>query len=337
MRVLEPGDHLDQYLLLSVLARTAMGTTFKGHDTEAGRPVCLKVPHLELESDVVFHERWLREERIGLRLDHRNVVRALQPREKSRLYLVTEFVAGSSLRSLIEGGSLSETASLDIARQLVEALAHLHAHGVVHRDLKPENVIVTPDGTVKVIDFGIALDRGSRRLTWTKLSTVIGTPDYMSPEQINGRRGDERSDIYAVGVILYEMLTGHLPFSGDARAVMRTKTRDDAPLPRYFVPHLDSGLDAIVCKAIAREARSRYQSAPELLGDLLAGRCRETEDDRQSLPARRPWVPWLAATAAVAALAGLVWLSRPPQLDAQSSFGPGSGTTWSSSASLTKR
>lgn len=308
---LEPGDHLDQYLLMAVLARTAMGTTFKAHDTEAGKLVCLKVPHPELESNVIFYDRWLREERIGLRIDHPNVVCALQPRVKSRLYLVTEFLDGTSLRSLIEGGGLPRARSVDIARQLSEALVHLHACGIVHRDLKPDNVIVTPDGIVKVIDFGIALDRKARRLTWTKLSKVAGTPDYMSPEQVGGRRGDERSDIYAVGLILYEMLTGHLPFSGDSWAIMLAKTRDDPPPPTYFVPHLDAGLTAIVSKAIARDARERHRNASQLLGDLLAGDCRErTADDTEGLK-RRPWIARTVAAVAVAALAGLVWLSRP--------------------------
>jgi serine/threonine-protein kinase len=311
MRTLEPGDHLDQYLLVAVLARTAMGTTFKAHDTEAGKSVCLKVPRPELERNVVFYDRWLREERIGLRIDHPNVVRALQPRVKSRLYIVTAFLDGTSLRSLIAGGGLSRARSVDIARQLGEALVHLHACGIVHRDLKPENIIVTPDGTVKVIDFGIALDRKARRLTWTKFSKVGGTPDYMSPEQVGGRRGDERSDIYAVGVILYEMLTSHLPFTGDSWAIMRAKTRDEPLPPTYFVPRLEAGLNAIVCKAIARGARQRHQSASQLLGDLLAGDCREpTADDTEKLM-RRPWIARTAAAVAVATLAGLVWLSRP--------------------------
>jgi len=322
MRVLEPGDHLDQYLLVDVLARTAMGTTFKGHDTATGRPVCVKVPRLEVESDVVLHERLLREERIGLRVNHRNVVHALQPRERSRLYLVTEFVPGRSLRSLIDTRAFSQAESLDIARQLAEALAYLHVQGVIHRDLKPENIIVTPDGDVKVIDFGIARDRGSRRLTWTKLSNVVGTPDYMSPEQIGGRRGDERSDVYSVGVILYEMLTGHLPFSGDPWAVMRAKTREEPLPPAYFVPQLDPGLDAIVCKAISRDARQRHRSASELLADLIAGRCRNPGDEGPRLP-NHPWMARVAAIAAVAVLFGLVWLSRAAPPDAPASADPG--------------
>ncbi len=321
MRDLERGDHLDQYLLVDVLARTAMGTTFKAHDTATGRPVCVKVPRLEVESDVVFHERLVREERIGLRVDHRNVVHALQPRERSRLYLVTEFVPGLSLRSVIDTGVLSPAESVDIARQLAEALAYLHAQGVIHRDLKPENIIVTPEGGVKVLDFGIARDRGSRRLTWTKLSNVVGTPDYMSPEQISGRRGDERGDVYAVGVILYEMLTGHLPFSGDAWTVMRAKTREEPLPPAYFVPHLDPGLDAIVCKAISRDARHRHRSAAELLADLAAGRCRDA-DDEGLRPPNHPWVARLAAIAAVAVLFGLVWLSRAAPPDGAASVDP---------------
>jgi len=195
MRELTVGDHLDQYLVMDVLARTATATTFKGHDTEAGAPVCLKVPHLEYESDIVFYRRFEREESIGRRLEHRNIVRALEPRTKSRVYLVTEFIGGTSLRSLIETGPLPTAQALEIACQLCEALVYLHAQGIAHRDLKPENVIVTAGGVVKLLDFGIALDRAARRLTWTRPSRAMGTPDYLAPEQVGGRRGDERSDV----------------------------------------------------------------------------------------------------------------------------------------------
>jgi serine/threonine-protein kinase len=202
MRELREGDHLDQYLLTDVLARTASATTFKGHDTEVGAPVCVKVPHIEYESDVVFHERFTREVALGLRLDHPYIARGRKPIAASRLYLVTEYVEGKSLRALMQSGPLPEAVAVDLACQILEALEYLHAHRVVHRDLKPENVLVTAAGQVKLIDFGIALDRSARRLTWTKLSRTFGTPDYMAPEQVAGKRGDERSDIYATGVIL---------------------------------------------------------------------------------------------------------------------------------------
>jgi serine/threonine-protein kinase len=148
-------------------------------------------------------------------------------------------------------------------------------------------------------------------MTWTRLSATLGTPDYMAPEQIAGRRGDERCDIYAVGLILYEMLTGELPFSGSsALAVMRAKTHEEPRPPAYFVPNLDPALDAIVCKAMARDARGRYQDAKQMLNALLhphaASETTATEPSR-----RRPWMPGLVAGLVLAALASLTWLSRP--------------------------
>jgi serine/threonine-protein kinase len=314
MRDLTVGDHLDQYLVTDLLARTSMATTFKGHDTEVGKPVCLKVPHLEHESDIVFYERFNREERIGRRLDHQNIVRALEPRTKSRMYLVTEYVGGTSLRSLIEAGGLSTERALDIACQLCEALVYLHAHGIVHRDLKPENVIVTASGQVKLLDFGIALDRAARRLTWTKLSTTLGTPDYMAPEQIGGRRGDERCDIYALGLILYEMLTGQLPFAGEsASAVMRAKTHEEPKPATYFLPQLNPVLNDIICRAIARAARDRYGSAGQLLDRLRRPYTADAVDIAEaptSVGSRHPGVASLIAALILTTLTSLTWLSH---------------------------
>jgi eukaryotic-like serine/threonine-protein kinase len=314
MRELTVGDHLDQYLLMEVLARTAMATTFKGHDTEAGAPVCLKVPHLEYESDIVFHERFEREERIGRRLEHRNIVRALEPRTKSRMYLVTEYVAGTTLRREMGAGSLPTERALDIACQLCEALVYLHARGIVHRDLKPENVIIGAGGQVKLLDFGIALDRAARRLTWSNLSATLGTPDYMAPEQIGGRRGDERCDVYAAGLILYEMLTGRLPFSGPSpRAVMRAKTHGEPKLATYFAPRLDPGLGDIIDQAIARAPRDRHQSAADLLDRLRrpqAARGSESLEGVDDAPSAHPRVARLVAALILATLVSLTWLSH---------------------------
>jgi serine/threonine protein kinase len=140
---------------------------------------------------------------------------------------------------------------------------------VVHRDLKPENILVTKEGKTKIMDFGIALDESARRLTWTGLSSTIGTPDYMAPEQVSGRRGDVRTDIYALGVILFEMLTGHLPYSGNnVYNVMRSKTSEDPQPPSAFKADIDPHLEEIVLHAIARTARDRYTNATEMLEDL---------------------------------------------------------------------
>jgi serine/threonine-protein kinase len=140
---------------------------------------------------------------------------------------------------------------------------------VVHRDLKPENILVTHEGQIKIMDFGIALDESARRLTWSGLSSTIGTPDYMAPEQVSGRRGDVRTDIYSLGVILYEMLTGNLPYSGpNVYTVMRSKTSEDPQPPSAFKPDIDPHLEEIVLHAIERLPRERYGSAQEMLEDL---------------------------------------------------------------------
>src|SRR5437762_299591 len=145
----------------------------------------------------------------------------------------------------------------------------MHSQRVVHRDLKTENILLTNDNQVKIMDFGIALDESARRLTWSGLSSTIGTPDYMAPEQVSGRRGDARTDIYALGTILYEMLTGELPYSGaNVYAMMKAKTGEDPQPPTRFRPELDPHLEEIILHAIERTPRDRYQSAAEMLKDL---------------------------------------------------------------------
>jgi serine/threonine-protein kinase len=288
MREIIAGDKLDQYQLTELLARSGMASIFRATDERSGREVALKVPHMQFESDVAFYERFRREEQIGQKLEHPNIVRVLAPEKKSRVYLVMEYAEGKSLRAVMnERKRLPTEQALDIARQIARALMYLHAKGIVHRDLKPENVMLTPSGDVKLLDFGIAMDEAARRLTWFGLSPPVGTPDYMAPEQVRGKRGDARTDVYALGTLLYEMLTGELPFAaGNSHALMRAKVDRDPRPPGEVAPDLDPKLAEITMRAIQRQPRERYRSAQEMLSDLEdpAQVVPEQRDDSQSKP-----------------------------------------------------
>jgi len=316
MRDLTTGDKLDQYQLGDLLARSGMASIFKATDTESQATVALKIPHVQFESDVVFFQRFRREEEIGQKLDHPSIVKVLKPREKSRAYIAMEFVDGRSLRAIIgEERAMPAEKALGIARQLAEAMAYLHEKRVVHRDLKPENVLVTADGQLKILDLGIALDESARRLTWFGFSNPVGTPDYMAPEQVSGRRGDARTDVYALGTILYEMLTGNLPYpAANPHALLRAKKNDEPRAPSYYLAGIDPSLEAIILKAIARAPRDRYATAAELLADLrnpaavVPGAAAAQRRDRSLIPRRLR--PPLVIAAVLAVLAALVWLSH---------------------------
>ena len=261
-----PGQTLDQYELLDVIARSGMATIFRARDRENGHTVALKVPHLEFASDLVFHRRFQREEAIGQRLAHPTVIKVLHPRAKSRLYLVMEYVEGELLRErLRREGRLPIATAVELGIKIADALVYLHGQGVVHRDLKPENIMLTADGGVKLMDFGIALDATQGDLTWSGLSPSVGTPEYMAPEQVRARHGDERTDIYSLGVILYEMLTGQLPWSGDsAQQVMHAKLEEYPTPPRELRPEIPPALEEVVLHALERRPERRPESALEL-------------------------------------------------------------------------
>ncbi len=270
MRELDVGDEVDRFALTELLARGGMASIFKAIERDNGATVVLKVPHLHAESDLAFYERFGREEAIGQRLEHPSIVKVLTVPDKSRRYMVMEYAAGISLRGLMgEGKKLPVKQALDIVQKLCEALIYLHHMGIVHRDLKPDNVVVGPDGGIKILDFGIALDAVSRRLTWFGLSRLMGTPDYMAPEQLRGKRGDTRTDIYAVGTMLYEMLLGTLPFeTANLQSFIRAKVNEDPDPPSIHDPDIEPALEAILLRCIARSPRGRYDGAAALLKDL---------------------------------------------------------------------
>jgi len=312
-----PGETLDQYELLDVIARSGMATIFRARDRENGHTVALKVPHLEYASDLVFHRRFEREEAIGQRLAHPAVIKVLRPRQKSSLYLVMEYAQGELLRErLRREGRLPVADAVEMGIKIADALVYLHGQGVVHRDLKPENIMLTADGSVKLMDFGIAFDATLGDLTWSGLSSSVGTPEYMAPEQVRARHGDERTDLYSLGVILYEMLTGKLPWSGDsAPEVMHAKLEED-PVPlRELRPEIPPALEEVVLHALERRPERRPESALELR-EALAHLDSVVITNRAGRRRRARWLPRWARVlvrigGAAAAYGLLLWaLSR---------------------------
>ncbi len=319
MRDVVVGNRIDQYLVTELLARGGMASVFKATDGDTGALVVLKVPHVQYESDVVFYERFRREEEIGRRIQHPNVVRILEPREKSRMYMAMEYVEGRTLSAILrEARPLPVQGALEIARQVCDALACLHAHGVVHRDIKPDNIHVTSTGRVKILDFGIALLESARRLTWAGLSHAIGTPEYMAPEQIRGRRGDARTDVYALGTMLYEMLTGRLPYEAESSgSLLAKKPAADPPPPSAHVPGFDPALEAVIMRAIERDPRDRFSCASDLLAALRDPASAETVGravrPRRRAPHRRV-TSTIVLAATLAAIGALAWLSAPARV-----------------------
>lgn len=270
---LEPGAKIDSYRIEEQVARSGMATIYRATDTRDGRTVALKIPHPDLEADPILFDRFQREASIGARFNHPQVMRVYGEKgggeERSRVYMVMEWCEGRLLRKILDEGRIPRERALRIADGVLDALDYIHANGVVHRDLKPENIMVDEQDRIKLIDFGIAADAGARRLTYTKFTPALGTPNYISPEQVKGKRGDARSDIYAMGVILYEMLTGKLPFSGPSPlAVMNDRLINHPLPPRAADVTVTPQLQEVLYRALERDPRNRYARAPEFKYDL---------------------------------------------------------------------
>jgi len=269
---LAPGQVLDdRFELTDLIARSNMASIFKARDRQTGQSVAVKVPLMALESDVAGFERFKREEEIGTRLDHPAVLKIVKmDRPKSRPYLVMEFLDGETLAEfLAKRRPLPETEAAQYAARICDALEYLHASGITHRDLKPQNIMVCRDGTLRLFDFGIARVDQARRLTFVGLSPTMGTPDYMAPEQVKGKRGDHRTDIYSLGAILYEMTTGSTPFQGESPyVIMNARVTGDPVAPRKLNPNLTPVIEEIILHALERNPAERYAGAGEMKREL---------------------------------------------------------------------
>lgn len=269
-----PGTLIDHYEIVRMLGHGGMNRVYLARDLLNQQEVVLKFPNDELIGDVAVFERFRREAEIGNRVHHPYVQQLLNADEKrSQEYLVVEYIQGQTLRAMLEKAApdpLPVAEAVRIALQICEALISCHEQGVFHRDIKPENIMIREDGSIKIIDFGIALLEGARRVTWRGLSGTVGTPDYMSPEQLKGERGMAGSDIYAVGVILYEMLCGRTPFEGEnIFAIMNQHVSQDPPSILLKNPDIPPALATVVMRAIRRDRDKRYASMKDFHHDLL--------------------------------------------------------------------
>ncbi|MEV0455618.1 Stk1 family PASTA domain-containing Ser/Thr kinase [Catellatospora methionotrophica] len=351
-----------RYQVGELLGYGGMAEVHRGRDLRLGRDVAIKLLRTDLARDATFQMRFRREAQNAAALNHPAIVAVYDTGEERAAtgevlpYIVMEFVAGRTLKEVLAAeGRLMPRRAMEITADICAALEFSHRHGIIHRDIKPGNVMFTPNSQVKVMDFGIARALASGATTMTQTSAVIGTAQYLSPEQARGEAVDARSDVYAAGCVLFELLCGHPPFVGDSPvAVAYQHVREEPPAPSESNRDVTPDVDAVVLKALSKNPANRYQSAGEMRADLLraaAGRpvlatpvLREEQTIPMSAPARaganrntparvgdarrRRASGWVIATltalgvlAVVALTAGLILANQPKDVSVPDLFG----------------
>ena len=270
-KMLQIGDQFDRFQILSHLVQGGMSDIYVAYDILTHREVVLKIPERSMIGDPAQYERFQREMEVVTSLKHPALLRGIFTGTYNRTpFLATEKVDGQSLRELIQSSApMPLDQAIPLMIKIADGLAYCHAHEVIHRDLKPENILVTLDGQPVIIDFGLALTKGAHRVTYSNLSATAGTPDYMAPEQIEGQRGDERTDVYALGTILFEMLAGETPFNGDNNlAVMAQHLNGTAPRLDRVKTGVPAPVAAVVARCLAHNPDERFASMPDLIAAL---------------------------------------------------------------------
>ena len=267
----EAGKVLDNYRIDAPVAESGMAAIFRATDLRDGRRVALKIPHFAMEADPALFDRFKREEAIGIALDHPNVMRIYADDERTRVYMVMEWVEGRLLRQVMfEAGKMPVERAVHITLGILKALEYIHKNGVVHRDLKPENIMLDPQDGIKLIDFGIASQEGAKRLTYAGFTQTMGSPDYISPEQVKGKRGDARSDIYSVGYhALRDALRPHsFQWPIAARGDERSPDQSSAAAARGRAQHHAADAGGALDRALERDPKTAIHRRSPFAQDL---------------------------------------------------------------------
>jgi serine/threonine protein kinase len=265
------GETISHYRVVELLGAGGMGEVFKAEDTKLKRAVALKFLPLGLTQDPEAKQRLLHEAQAASALDHPNICTIYEIEETSegRVFVAVAYYDGRTLKDRLTGDSLTVDEALTVLSHIARGVAAAHGAGIVHRDIKPANIMLTTRGEAKLLDFGVAKLAGQTVLTRT--GTTLGTVAYTAPEQVIGRGADERSDVWALGVVLYEMLARQLPFRGDSELALLQAIATESPAPLTSVrSDVPAALDAVVAKALQKDPARRYASACELLADLDA-------------------------------------------------------------------
>ena len=283
------GKTILHYEILEKLGEGGMGVVYKAQDTKLDRTVALKFLPPELMRESEAKERFVHEARASAALSHSNICTIHEiDQSEGQSFIAMEYIKGETLKDKIAAGLLKLNEAMDIAAQVAQGLEKAHQKGIVHRDIKPANIFVTEDRVVKILDFGLAKLRGQKRLT--KEGATVGTVAYMSPEQAKGEEVDHRTDIWSLGVVLYEMLTGQLPFKGEYdQAVVYSILNEELELPSSIRKDIPTPLERIVIKTLDKDPKNRYQNMEEVLDELKAPVVTEKSEERRKSIAVLPF------------------------------------------------
>ncbi len=313
-----------RYQIVEELGGGGMGRVYRALDTKVGEEIAIKVIKPEIAADKASVERFKNELKIARKIVHKSVGRVYDLNEDRGTFFITlEYVRGEDLKAFIRSsGQMALGTSLRVARQVAEGLAEAHGLGVVHRDLKPSNIMIDRDGNARIMDFGIARLVGARGITGGNV--MIGTPEYMSPEQVEGKEAGPASDLYSLGIVLFEMLTGRLPFEGETALSVAVKQKSEAPPdPQTLNPQIPEDLNRVILRCLEKNKEKRYRSAADFLADLAGigkslpttphplpvRRALTSKEITVRLPSKKIWIPGVAVLVALLALA--IWQFIP--------------------------